>query len=275
MANRPATDTQWTIVLALTALFLSAVVTLQILSAYAKAYMSAPAEVYTFVDAADSSVQENESYDRDVSRVQRLDDKLRLGRLLREIQKCGDDLREELNGVLMSDSPDGGDDVMGDLKDLKLRTTARVLWASKRRGLEDKVRRLDMLRMRFLVVYLGIVSNEAVDNSRNLEKKMPGRVPEKMGARLFEDDYAPRPQFQRPRAESIKKKPMARRLSTQAIGHSDEKVEAGPRNGWAGVMRELQLSPLLHKRRASVEKSTSPKAPPPPPRPPKMPNTAY
>ncbi|KUI60573.1 hypothetical protein VP1G_07805 [Cytospora mali] len=258
MATRPATDTQWTLVLALTALFLSAVVTLQILSAYAKAYMSAPAEIYTFVDAADSSVQENESYDRDVSRVQRLDDKLRLGRLLREIQKCGDDLREELNGVLMSESDDGGDDVMGDLKDFRLKTTARVLWASKRRGLEDKVRRLDMLRMRFLVVYLGIVSNA---NAAEKDKKTPVKDPEKFNTRLFEDESAARPQLPRGIAEAIQnKKPMARRLSTQAIGHSDEKVEAGPRRGWAGVMMELQMSPLLHKRKASVEKSTSPRS---------------
>ncbi|ROV96267.1 hypothetical protein VMCG_07697 [Cytospora schulzeri] len=273
MATRPATDTQWTLVLALTALFLSAVVTAQILSAYAKAYMSAPAEVYTFVDAADSSVQENESYDRDVSRVRRLEDKLRLGRLLREIQKCGDDLREELSGVLMSDEDDGegGDDVVmcGDLKDYRLTTTARVLWASKRRGLEDKVRRLDMLRMRFLVVYLGIVSNaNAADNDgkKSADKKGSSSAAAKGGGggekfpTLFEGNCPPPPQMPPWLAEGInKKKPVARRLS-RAIGHSDEKVEAGPRRGWAGVMMELQMSPLLHRRRASVEKSTSPKS---------------
>lgn len=261
MATRPATDTQWTIVLALTALFLSAVVTAQILSAYAKAYMSAPAEVYTFVDAADSSVQENESYDRDVSRVRRLEDKLRLGRLLREIQKCGDDLREELSGVLMPEDGGGGDDVMGDLKDYRLTTTARVLWASKRRGLEDKVRRLDMLRMRFLVVYLGIVSNaSAADNNSNnkpaADKKAPTSRDAEKFPPLFEGNCPVPPQMPPALAESLKKKPMARRLS-RAMGHNNEKVEAGPRRGWAGVMMELQMSPLLHRRRASVEKSTS------------------
>ena len=267
MANRPATDTQWTLVLALTALFLSAVVTLQILSAYAKAYMSAPAEVYTFVDAADSSVQENESYDRDVSRVQRLDDKLRLGRLLREIQKCGDDLREELNGVLMSESSDDDDDSVmgGDLKDLRLRTMARVLWASKRRGLEDKVRRLDMLRMRFLVVYLGIVSNGTVDKKPPEKKSNQTRDPEKIPfPSLMEEDCPAIPQppvLPASLTQNVKKKTMPRRLSKQALGHSDDKVEAGPRRGWAGVMMELQLSPLLHRRRASVERATSSRSP--------------
>lgn len=258
MVNSPATSTQWTLVLALTALFLSGVVTLQILSAYAKAYMSAPAEIYTFVDAADSSVEENESYDRDVSRVQRLDDKLRLGRLLREIQKCGDDLREELNGVLMCDSAESDEDDchgMCDLKDLRLKTTARVLWASKRRGLEDKVRRLDMLRMRFLVVYLGIVSHGTADTKQSRRKTL--KDPEKMG-RLFNENYPPPPpppELPRSMTEGVKKKRMPRRLSA-ALGHSED-IEAGPRQGWAGVMEELQLSPILLKRRASVERSTS------------------
>lgn len=247
MAN---TGSQWTFVLALTALFLSAVVTLQILSAYAKAYISAPAEILTFVDAADSSVHENESYDRDVSRVQRLDDKLRLGRLLREIQKGGDDLREELNSLLMTE--DGGlvTDGMSDLRDLRLKATARLLWASKRKGLEDKVRRLDMLRMRFLVVYMGIVSTGATDHKP--EKKAPAKEPEKVGDRLFNQEYSVRPQLPKALSEGIKNKPMLRRLSTQAIGHSD-KVNQNQKQGWAGVIRELQLSPLLHKRHASIE----------------------
>ncbi|KFA46332.1 hypothetical protein S40293_06993, partial [Stachybotrys chartarum IBT 40293] len=130
---------QWTIILVLTALSLSLVVLVQIASAYSAAYMSAPKEVATFIDTVDFSVQENESYDRDVSKVQRLEDKIRLGRLLREIQKGGDDLREELNGLMISE---GG---------TMLRMSARLLWASKRTQLEDRVRRLDLLRMRFLV----------------------------------------------------------------------------------------------------------------------------
>lgn len=128
----PHTGSQWTFVLAVTAIFLSVVVTLQILSSYAKASIAAPAEILTFIDAVDSSVEENESYDRDVLRVQRLDDKLRLGRLLREIQRGGDDLREELNGLLMSESGDLTTDGYSDLRDLRLRATARLLWASKR-----------------------------------------------------------------------------------------------------------------------------------------------
>lgn len=256
MAEVPVT-TQWTFVLALTALFLSAVVVLQILSQYTRGYIVAPAEVINFVDAADSSVQENESYDRDVSRVQRLDDKLRLGRLLREIQRGGDDLREELNSMLMAESGGvgAGADGMSDLSDLRLKATARLLWASKRKGLEDKVRRLDMLRMRFLVVYMGIVANSGTQ-TKPPEKKKPASTSEKLPNRIIEEEFAARPQLPRAVTEGIKKKPLLRRLSQQTMGHSDT-VNPGPKVGWGNVMRELQLSPLLHKRHASIEKAMS------------------
>lgn len=255
-----STSNQWTFILAVTALFLSAVVTLQILSSYAKAYVVAPAEILTFIDAADSSVDENESYDRDVSRVQRLDDKLRLGRLLREIQKGGDDLREELNTLLMTENGDLASDGYSALRDLRLRATARLLWASKRKGLEDKVRRLDMLRMRFLVVYMGIVSTSAAENVANgnkLERKNSTRDSEKGGDKLFNDEYAGRPQLPRGLGDAIKKKPMLRRMSGAATGHT-ENADRSRKQGWAGVIRELQLSPLLHKRHASIERAMSP-----------------
>lgn len=253
------TGSQWTFILAITAIFLSVVVTLQILSSYAKAYIAAPAEILTFIDAADSSVHENESYDRDVTRVQRLDDKLRLGRLLREIQRGGDDLREELNSLLMTENGDLASDGYSDLRDLRLRATARLLWASKRKGLEDKVRRLDMLRMRFLVVYMGLVSTGATADHK-VEKKSPTKDSEKQSSdRMFNEDLAARPQLQLPRGlgEAIKKKPALRRLSGAALGHSDN-GERNRKQGWAGVIRELQLSPLLHKRHASIERAMSP-----------------
>ncbi|POS73011.1 hypothetical protein DHEL01_v208596 [Diaporthe helianthi] len=258
LASVPSSlTTQWTFVLALTALFLSAVVVLQILSQYTRGYIVAPAEVINFVDAADSSVQENESYDRDVSRVQRLDDRLRLGRLLREIQRGGDDLREELNCMLMAESGGvgAGADGMSDLSDLRLKTTARLLWASKRKGLEDKVRRLDMLRMRFLVVYMGIVANSGTQ-AKPPDKKRHATGSEKTGDRILEEEFSARPQLPRAVTEGIKKKPMLRRLSQQAMGHSDT-VNPGPKVGWGNVMRELQLSPVLQKRHASVEKAMS------------------
>ncbi|KAF4954103.1 hypothetical protein FSARC_12209, partial [Fusarium sarcochroum] len=138
---------QWAIILILTALVLSIIVLAQIVSSYTAAYQAAPHEIVTFVDTADFSVQENESYDRDVAKVQRLGDKIRLTQLLREIQKTGDDLREDLNGMVLEEDT------------TKLKTTARLLWASKRSRLEDRVRRLDMLRMRFLVVYMGVVAS--------------------------------------------------------------------------------------------------------------------
>ncbi|KAI3390332.1 hypothetical protein diail_10065, partial [Diaporthe ilicicola] len=247
------TGDQWTFVLAVTAIFLSVVVTLQILSSYAKASIAAPAEILTFIDAVDSSVEENESYDRDVLRVQRLDDKLRLGRLLREIQRGGDDLREELNCLLMSESGDLASDGYSDLRDLRLRATARMLWASKRKGLEDKVRRLDMLRMRFLVAYMGLVSAGRIKklSARESEKTIPFPC-------LTTRPPPPPPLPPLPLGIGASKKKSRRRLSRAAALGRGDNIEGSRKQGWAGVIRELQLSPLLQKRNASIGKAMSP-----------------
>ncbi|UNI15771.1 hypothetical protein JDV02_002273 [Purpureocillium takamizusanense] len=227
---------QWAIILVLTALVLSVVVIAQIVSAYSSAYLAAPQEVATFIDAVDFSIQENESYDRDVAKVQRLEDKLRLGRLLREIQKGGDDLREELNALLVAE---GG---------TALRTSARLLWASKRAELEDRVRRLDLIRMRFLVVYMGIITSIA-DKQPPPAPPLP-RDPEKIAA----FNMPMKPKLQKSFTDSIAKRPPLRRLTTQAIGHQ-ENVATPHRKGWAGVVEELQTSPRMQQRHASIEQS--------------------
>lgn len=222
-----------TIFLLLTACLVSVFVLGQIATTYTTAYLAAPSEILLFIDTVDFSIQENESYDRDVGKVTRLEDKLRMGRLLREIQKCGDDLREDLNGLLVDE---GG---------TRLRASTRLLWAAKRRRLEERVKRLDLLRMRFLVVYMGLIA------AKGTPENIPAKDPEKV-------HHAPRMQM-RPHlphalTEGITRKPPLRRLTTQAMGHNDH--SGSPHKmGWAGVVAELQNSPLMHKRHASIETS--------------------
>lgn len=230
---------QWILVLSLTALLLSLAVLAQTASRYAKAYLDAPSEVSAFLDAVDSSIAENESYDRDIAKVQRLEDKLRLGRLLRDIQKGGDALREELNALV------AGED------DPRLHNGARIWWASHRLRLEEKVRRLDLLRMRFLVVHMGIIAGGATEvaakkdfGPRSLEKSTSLPVTPRHGG------------LPKGLADSIKSKPPLRRLTVQTVGHQ-ENVEGSHRKGWAGVVMELQRSPLLRERHASIEMAMS------------------
>jgi hypothetical protein len=215
----------------------SVFVLLQVAATYTSAYLAAPNEITTFIDAVDFSIQENESYDRDVAKVQRLEDKLRMGKLLREIQKCGDDLREDLNSLLIEA---GG---------TRLRSSTRLLWATKRKRLEESVRRLDLLRMRFLVVYMGLVA------AKSTLEHGPVKDPEKHHAQKI----SVRPSLPHALTEGIVRKPPLRRLTTQAMGHGDN-VGSPQRQGWAGVVAELQNSPLMHKRHASIESSiTSPR----------------
>jgi len=222
-----------TILLLLTACLVSVFVLGQIATTYTTAYLAAPSEITTFIDTVDFSIQENESYDRDVAKVTRLEDKLRMGRLLREIQKCGDDLREDLNGLLIDE---GG---------TRLRSSTRLLWAAKRKRLEERMRRLDLLRMRFLVVYMGLIA------AKSAPENTPAKDPEK-------NHHSPkmqvRPTLPHALTEGIARKPPLRRLTTQAMGHNDH--SGGPqKQGWAGVVAELQNSPLMHKRHASIETS--------------------
>ncbi|EFY98504.1 hypothetical protein X797_002034 [Metarhizium robertsii] len=225
---------QWTIILVLTALFLSLVVVAQVVATYWAAYLAAPQEIVTFIDTVDFSIQENESYDRDVAKVQRLEDKIRLGQLLREIQKGGDDLREQLNSLVVSDGA------------TTLRTSTRLLWGAKRAQLEDRVRRLDLLRMRFLVVYMGIMTS-VVDRNPPPPPPLP-RDPEK----IMSFSSPTKPSLKKSLTETVVKRPPLRRLTTQAIGHQ-ENVITPHRKGWAGVVEELQTSPRMQQRHASIE----------------------
>ncbi|TVY89228.1 hypothetical protein LAWI1_G003944 [Lachnellula willkommii] len=227
-----------TIVLLLTACLVSLFVLGQIATTYTIAYLAAPSEITTFLDTVDFSIQENESYDRDVAKVQRLEDKLRMGKLLREIQKCGDDLREDLNKLLIDE---GG---------TRLRSSTRLFWAAKRGRLEERMRRLDLLRMRFLVVYMGLIAAKSNEQPRDPEKQ-----------HYHTPKMALRPGLPHALTEGIQKKPPLRRLATQAMGHNQH-VGAAPKQGWMGVVAELQNSPLMHKRHASIETAmASPRSP--------------
>lgn len=224
-----------TILLLLTACLVSVFVLGQIATTYTTAYLAAPSEITTFIDAVDFSIQENESYDRDVAKVTRLEDKLNLGRLLREIQRCSDDLREDLNRLLINE---GG---------TTLRSSQRFLWAARRTRLEERVRRLDLLRMRFLVVYMGLIA------AKSTTETAPAKDPEKSAAPRMQM----RPSLPHALSEGISRKPPPlRRLTTQAMGHNDG-VGGVQKLGWAGVVAELQKSPLMHKRHASIETSMS------------------
>lgn len=216
----------------LTALLLAIAVIANVATSYTSAYLAAPSEIATFVDAVDFSIQENESYDQDITRVQRLEDKMRLVRLLREIQRGGDDLREELNRLLIDESG------------TRLRSSSRLLWAAKRGRLEERVRMLDLLRMRFLVVYMGLVAAKSGPD-------VPAKDPEKHIPKM-----TLRPSLPHALTEGITRKPPPlRRITTQAMGHSNDSIGSAPKMGWAGVIQELQRSPVMHKRHASIEQS--------------------
>ncbi|KAK4201624.1 hypothetical protein QBC40DRAFT_52639 [Triangularia verruculosa] len=251
---------QWILMLALTALVLSLAILSQFATRYARAYIDAPSEVPAFLDAIDSSIVENESYDLDIEKVKRLEDKLRLGKLLRDIQKAGDALREALSALM--------EETEGEKRSTRLRTGARLLWATHRQELDEKVRRMDLLRMRFLVVHMGIIAGMANETAA-LASRTNGMVihgsnkrePSQRPAPLVSPPMTPEPPPLPPPLRSFTDSPVKsrlplRRLTVHSMGHP-EAIEAPHRTGWAGVMQELQRSPVLRERHASIELAMS------------------
>lgn len=222
---------QWAYILAGSATGMTIVMIAQAANSYWTAYRVAPQEVASFIDTLDFSIEENEGYDRDVSKVQRLEDKIRLNRLLREIQRIGDDLRDDLNRLVREECAS------------TLRTSSRIMWASKRAQIEERMKRLDSLRMRFMMVYLGIITSVA-----EKQPPPPPPLPEKTAAYTTPSRLSAKKSF-----DDLPKRTPSRRLTTQAIGHH-EHVEIPQRSGWAGVVQELQMSPRMRARHASIEK---------------------
>ncbi|KAJ2904213.1 hypothetical protein MKZ38_008543 [Zalerion maritima] len=232
----------------LTALLLSLFIFAQAVTTYTAAYRGAPKEIQTFVDALDFSSLENDSYDHDVNRVQRMDDRIRLNRLLRDIQKCTDEFRVQVNNLTRDDT-----------NRAEIRRRSRVLWAHKRPRLEESVRRLDLLRMRFLVVYMGIVANQAPTEKPSAAptpKPIPTPpTPPTPQQLMLTPPLTPKPPpLPKSITEAIMKKPQLKKISTAPVTRGEKgKPKADHHMGWAGVIAELQKSPLLHKRHASIE----------------------
>jgi hypothetical protein len=114
--------------------------------------------------------------------------------------------------------------------------------------------------MRFLVIYMGIVAGASAEviAKQQAASKEKEKDPEKAALHDHHHQRAmPRPgQLPRSLTDGIKAKPPLRRLTTQAIGHT-ENTHTPHRMGWAGVVKELQLSPRMHQRHASIERSMS------------------
>lgn len=229
------------------ALSLALLVTTQIATSYFQAYQDAPLELISFLDAVSFSIQENESYGNDTAKVQQLEDKLRLNKLLREIQRGSDELREALNACVVEGTS-------------KLKISVRLVWKTKKKVLERRMYRLDMLRLRFLVVFMGIVAARTPQIPNPTIPYTPPLSPVGDSEKGI-SSVPKRPSLPHGLTEAITGRgdhgiPPPRRFSTQAIGHND-RVNGGQKLGWASVIQELQKSPKMHKRHASTEASTS------------------
>jgi len=115
--------------------------------------------------------------------------------------------------------------------------------------------------MRFLVVYMGLIASKTPTADQTSPGRGGGDAEKSAAFQTPTRGGAARPNLQHALTEGIVKKPPLRRLATQAMGHNDH-VGVPQRQGWMGVVAELQNSPLMHKRHASIERDmSSPKSP--------------
>ncbi|KAL5594435.1 hypothetical protein BROUX41_001368 [Berkeleyomyces rouxiae] len=159
----------WTVVLVPTALAASLMVLAQAVASHATAYTNAPKELGQLMETLRDAATETESYERDVSRVTNMEVKVRLGSLLREIQRTNVSLGGDLSLLLEGDQQEEkrSQALLGlpHIKDRMfmptMKLSARLFWLEYRTDLHDRLRRLDTLKMRFLVVYMGAVASNA------------------------------------------------------------------------------------------------------------------
>lgn len=114
-----------------------------------------------------------------------------------------------------------------------------------------------MLRMRFLVAYMGLVSAGRVKKYSSKNSETNGPYSSTNAARP--PPPPPLPPLPLGINTGVKKKMSRRRLSRAAAMGRGDNNDGGRKQGWAGVIRELQLSPLLQKRNAhaSIGKAMS------------------
>lgn len=249
MAHNDLSGVAMTFILA--ALLLSLLTIGHVVASHVYAYHSAPLEFHTFLDAANSSIAENESFERDITRLQP-SDRPRLIKLMDAIQKCGDDLREDLGRLTIDGS------------ESKLRTQSMLLWKTHRQRLDARLRRLDLLRMRFLILQMGLVAASPTASTHphaHHEKASERRAPEGQFPRPAMPRHALTDMLQNIKEKGVQaeKKPSTplRSMSAARTGHNMQDIAKGPQFSMASVISELQSSPKLHMRRASIERRTS------------------
>ena len=255
----PATSTPFSlaVLLSLTSLLLLATLLIHILP-YSKSYLSAPSEVSCLLETSDYLLSESDTYTHDVSKLPRLSDRARITKLVREFRREAEALRKEVNSLVLRRGQLHGH---GCGEGLELRPIARLGWAVYKARLDERIRRVDMLRLRLLIAQMGVISTTISESTPPLTREnSPG-----LGV-IYEEkplDMPPTPPLTpktMPRKgwdssgsfNTTEPTPVKQKLTLQT-----DCVDTSSRKGWAGVVRELQKSPLLKERHASIELAMS------------------
>lgn len=184
-------------------------------------------EIASFLDILDFSAHENDSYKSDdiLVRVQRMEDRARIDKLLQEIHKCVENLRNDVNKLVF----------VGKEGKKKLRVFARFLWLVRKSNLQERARRLDLLRTRFLVIYFELMANKIFSEYCS--------SPKLIDHEKVNESISPIPQS----SSLLQNKTKVQNLITLQTSPGPYSLN-NQKHGWTDVLAELQRSPLMQKR---------------------------
>ncbi|EGS18500.1 uncharacterized protein CTHT_0051020 [Thermochaetoides thermophila DSM 1495] len=245
------------VLLSLTSFLLLVTLLVHILPYY-KSYLSASSEVSCLLETSDYLLAEADTYTHEVSKLPRLSDRVRLSKLVREFRREAEALRKEVNSLVLRR---GQHQEHGRGEGLALRPIARLGWAVYKGRLDERIRRVDVLRVRLLVAQVGVISNTIAESTPPpTRENSPG-----LGV-IYEEkplDAPPTPPLT-PKTMPRKGWDSSESFNTTELTPAKQKltlqtdcVDTSSRKGWAGVVRELQKSPLLKERHASIELAMS------------------
>lgn len=233
-------DTRVLLVVITFLLFLTAITgvfwVVQVSISYTHTYFAAPLEIATFLDILDFSTQENESYRRDDNflRVWRLEDRVRIEKLLREIRNCGENLKKDVNNLVLFDKEG----------EKKLRVFARLFWLVKKSNLQEQAKRLDLLRTRFLVIYYELMANKIF--TEYYSPSTPSEHHEVKTSAMSMPQFSNSQQNKKAHLNNVIK------IDTS---HDFRSITTTHKHGWTNVLAELQRSPLMQKRHNLSERA--------------------
>jgi len=244
----------WLSAVTLIFVFALSVAVIPAVVACVSAYNHAPGEFAAFIDTARLTIDKDVRHHGNDGRILSMEARTRLMKLLHGMQTISGKLRDELQDmVATSDRASTDTNALCSQQGVKLRTGARLMWASRRIALQDQLRRLDHLEIQILLVHSRAYTFGS-DSVPSDDMACP-HCSVSTQADAGDADSIARSSSGPPKSISFRPPTpptTPKRSEMASIPKSSSAIErrgGSFRRRFAGVVQELQGSPKLEQRR--------------------------